>query len=80
MEYSFPHYLLAKQSVDDRALNRTVLESMKSALPAGPLRIIEVGAGVGTMLMRLLHELLRANRKMPRSWLPLHTERQVPVS
>ena len=32
------------------------------------------------MVMRLLHQLLRAIRKMPRSWLPLHTERQVPVS
>ena len=29
------------------------------------------------MVMRLLHELLRAIRKMPRSWLPLHDKRQV---
>jgi hypothetical protein len=54
MEYSFPHYLLAKQSVDDRALNRPVYESLLAHLPAGPLRIIEVGAGTGTMLARLL--------------------------
>ena len=27
MEYSFPRYLLAKQSVDDRALNRIVLDA-----------------------------------------------------
>jgi len=54
MEYSFPHYLLSKQSVDDRALNRTVLNSLKSNLPDQPIRIIEVGAGIGTMLARLI--------------------------
>ncbi len=55
MELSFPHYLLAKQSVDDRALNRSVLSALQNSLPGGPLRIIEVGAGIGTMLTRLLH-------------------------
>ena len=54
MEYSFPHYLLSKQSVDDRALNRIVLDFLKANLPAEPLRIIEVGAGIGAMLARLL--------------------------
>ncbi len=54
MEYSFPHYLLSKQSVDDRALNKDVLESLKAHLPPQPIRIIEVGAGIGTMLRRLL--------------------------
>lgn len=54
MEYSFPHYLLSKQSVDDRALNRTVLDSLKASLPDQPIRIIEVGAGIGTMLARLV--------------------------
>ncbi len=54
MEYSFPHYLLSKQSVDDRALNKDVLHALKSNLPKEPLRIIEVGAGIGTMLRRLL--------------------------
>lgn len=58
MELSFPRYLLAKQSVDDRALNRAVLADLKNALanhPAGqPLRLVEVGAGIGTMLARLL--------------------------
>jgi hypothetical protein len=52
MEYSFPHYLLSKQSVDDRALNRNVLDSLKANLRAAPIRIIEVGAGIGTMLAR----------------------------
>lgn len=54
MEYSFPHYLLSKQSVDDRALNKDVLQALKSRLPLQPIRIIEVGAGIGTMLRRLV--------------------------
>jgi len=54
MEYSFPHYLLSKQSVDDRALNKDVLSALKANLPQRPLRIIEVGAGIGTMLRRLI--------------------------
>ncbi len=54
MDYSFPHYLLSKQSVDDRALNRHVYDRLVESLPGGPLRIIEVGAGIGTMLTRLL--------------------------
>jgi SAM-dependent methyltransferase len=58
MEYSFPRYLLSKQSVDDRALNRQVYEMllarMLSLSKQRPIRIIEVGAGIGTMLARLL--------------------------
>jgi len=54
MEHSFPHYLLSKQSVDDRALNKDVLNALKTHLPRQPIRIIEVGAGIGTMLRRLI--------------------------
>lgn len=54
MEFSFPHYLLSKQSVDDRALNKDVLNALKANLPEEPFRIIEVGAGIGTMLRRLI--------------------------
>lgn len=54
MRYSFPRYLLAKQTVDDRALNRHVLEALRRNLRHGPMRIIEVGAGMGNMLARLL--------------------------
>ncbi len=57
MEYSFPRYLSAKKSVDDRALNRRVWERLArslSAAPPAPLRVLEVGAGIGTMLERLL--------------------------
>ena len=60
MEYSFSHYLLSKQSVDDRALNRHVYQRLQASLPQGHLRILEVGAGIGTMLTRLLKwDLLR---------------------
>lgn len=54
MEYSFPHYLLSKQSVDDHALNKDVLNAVKINLPSQPICIIEVGAGIGTMLRRLI--------------------------
>jgi SAM-dependent methyltransferase len=54
VEYSFPRYLLSKQSVDDCALNKDVLNALKRNLPQQPVRIIEVGAGIGTMLKRLV--------------------------
>ena len=54
MEYSFPQYLLSKQSVDDRALNKDVLNALKVHLPQQPIRIIEVGAGIGSMLRRAI--------------------------
>jgi SAM-dependent methyltransferase len=56
--YSFPRYLVAKKSVDDRALNRHVWGGLVRALPPAtrevPLRVLEVGAGIGTMVERLL--------------------------
>jgi len=54
MEYSFQRYLLSKQSMDDRALNKDVLSALKANLPEQPIRIIEVGAGIGSMLRRLI--------------------------
>lgn len=54
MQYSFQQYLLSKQSVDDRALNKDVLYALKANLPQQPFRIIEVGAGIGAMLRRLV--------------------------
>jgi hypothetical protein len=54
MDYSFPRYLLAKQTVDDRALNRHVLDALRAHLPLRPVRVVEVGAGMGNMLARLL--------------------------
>lgn len=51
---SYLQYLTAKRSVDDRALNRLVWQVLWDGLPDRPLRIVEVGAGVGTMIERLL--------------------------
>jgi SAM-dependent methyltransferase len=55
--YSFARYLSAKQSVDDRALNQHVWQSLAAALPHAtleqPLRILEVGAGLGATVERL---------------------------
>lgn len=53
-----PSYLAAKKSIDDRALNHHVLETLRQTLvhtPGGePLRILELGAGIGTMFERLV--------------------------
>ncbi len=53
MQYSFTRYLAAKRSIDDRSLNDHVWRTLREALPAGPLDILEVGAGTGTMIDRL---------------------------
>lgn len=56
--YSFPRYLSAKKSVDDRALNRLVWGALSQALPlsapGAPLRVLEIGAGGGAMFERML--------------------------
>ena len=56
--YSFARYLSAKKSVDDRALNQHVWQSLAAALPRAtpekPLHILEVGAGLGSMVERLV--------------------------
>ena len=82
MDYSFPHYLLAKQSVDERALNRQVYQALMDSLPPGPIRIVEAGAGIGTMLARLVRwgflqqaeyvavEEMAANVEFARTWIP----------
>ncbi len=54
MSYPYSRYLAAKKSVDDRALNRPVLAEMRRLLPPGPPRVLEIGAGLGTMVARLL--------------------------
>ncbi|MDG5818921.1 class I SAM-dependent methyltransferase [Natronococcus sp. A-GB7] len=48
-------YLEVKRTVDDRALNRRVLERFVEGLDArsSPVRIVEIGAGIGTMIARL---------------------------
>ncbi len=60
--YSYSRYLAAKVSVDDRALNTRVWHSLARALPEArpdaPLRVVEFGAGVGTMVERVLERRL----------------------
>lgn len=54
MSYPYSRYLAAKRTVDDRALNRPVLAELRRLLPPGPPRVLEIGAGLGTMVARLL--------------------------
>jgi hypothetical protein len=53
MSYPYTRYLAAKKSVDDRALNRQVVDQLRRHLPNGPLQVLEIGAGLGTMVARL---------------------------
>lgn len=54
-DFSFERYLSAKKSVDDRALNQHVWKCLKDHLPSGrTLQVLEVGAGIGTMIERML--------------------------
>jgi SAM-dependent methyltransferase len=54
---SFARYLEAKRTVDDRALNLRVWDRLTAELStverSASLRVLEVGAGVGTMVERL---------------------------
>lgn len=53
-----PRYLAAKKSIDDRALNHHVWKTLHQALShskgSESLKILELGAGIGTMLERLV--------------------------
>jgi SAM-dependent methyltransferase len=56
--YSFTRYLSAKRSVDERAFNQHVWQCLLSWLETAPqpkpMRILELGAGIGSMVERLL--------------------------
>lgn len=53
--YTYSRYLRSKRTVDDRALNRGVMQVALEALPTDrPARIAELGGGVGTMVDRLI--------------------------
>lgn len=59
----FVNYLASKVSVDDRALNLRVWNQLKETLHARcnsktPLRVLEIGGGIGTMLTRMLTDNL----------------------
>ncbi|MBN2115324.1 MAG: hypothetical protein JW730_02060 [Anaerolineales bacterium] len=82
MDYSFPRYLLSKQTVDDRALNKDVLNALRVNLLQQPVTVIEVGAGIGAMLKRLIQwdvfctgdyilvDAMAANIAYARQWIP----------
>ena len=81
MTSGYARYLAAKTTVDDRALNRQVLAELCRLMPAGAPRVLELGAGLGTMVARLLdwgvvnageYVLLDADRQLldcSRQWL-----------
>ncbi len=57
--FDFTHYLASKRTVDDRALNRQVWQTLADAVDGElmsdrPLRVLEVGAGIGTMVERVV--------------------------
>jgi len=57
--FDFTRYLASKRTVDDRALNRHVWQTLADAVdgelpPDRPLRVLEVGAGIGTMVERVV--------------------------
>ena len=54
MPFDYARYLAAKTTVDDRALNRHVLAELRRLMPGGAPRVLEVGAGLGTMVARLM--------------------------
>ncbi len=55
-QYGFTRYLAAKRPIDDRALNRPVWEALVDSLrdrgAREPAHILELGAGIGTMVER----------------------------
>jgi len=81
MTTGYARYLAAKTTVDDRALNRHVLAEFRRLMPAGAPRVLEIGAGLGTMVTRLMdwgavvageYILLDADRQLldcSRQWL-----------
>jgi protein-L-isoaspartate O-methyltransferase len=81
MTCDYARYLAAKTTVDDRALNRHVLGELCRLMPAGTPQVLEVGAGLGTMVARLMdwgvvgtgeYVLLDADRQLlddSRRWL-----------
>ena len=57
IHYEFARYLAAKKSVDDRALNRHVWDTLLRVIAQRsrkePFLVLEIGAGIGTMIERL---------------------------
>lgn len=57
-ETTFIEYLKLKKTLDDRSLNRHVWETLVAAMPCSererPWHVLEIGAGIGTMIQRLI--------------------------
>ncbi len=57
--FDYPEYLAIKQAIDDRSLNQSVWRTMTAWLRPradnSEFRILEIGAGTGAMLLRLLN-------------------------
>jgi hypothetical protein len=60
---AFIRYLSSKRTVDDRALNRRVGETLLARVTPRP-RVLELGGGIGTMVERVTED----GRLAPRSW------------
>ncbi len=55
--FDFPRYLSSKKTVDDRALNRVVMDAFRYELKlidSEYPHILEIGAGIGSMIDRLI--------------------------
>lgn len=67
-DYSFTRYLSAKRTVDDRALSQHVWQTLAENLAAissqKTLQVLEIGCGIGTMLVRLLEKGLLRNAEV----------------
>jgi SAM-dependent methyltransferase len=91
----YGRYLAAKTTVDDRALNRQVLAELRRLMPARAPRVLEIGAGLGTMVARLLEwgvvetgeyvlldadqQLLDGSRRWLRDWAAARGVRSDPL-
>lgn len=56
-EYTFPRYLSSKKNVDDRSLNPGVWNTLKRSIGSfsgeHSVKVLEIGAGIGTMFERV---------------------------
>ncbi len=56
-QFNFPRYLSSKKTVDDRSLNRCVMEAFREELKLIGVdypHVLEVGSGIGSMIDRLV--------------------------
>lgn len=84
MEFPASRFYAAKRTVDDRALDKDVFRRLLQEVPQRRLQVLEIGAGLGTMVARLVEwgllrdaeytlldvdaELLAASREWLSAW------------